>query len=109
MGTGGFERAILLEGGDKGTAHPHNNILHVAVSFGILGILIFGWLFWILLKAGWQHRQNALGFFVMGSSLVILFGGLTDTHILDEGGVFLLAMTTGLVSALPKGKPGNPV
>ena len=107
VGTGGFEKAILLEGGDKGIAHPHNNILHVAVSFGILGILIFGWLFWILLKAGWQHRQCALGFFVMGSSLVILFGGLTDTHILDEGGAFLLALTTGLISGLPKKKTGN--
>ena len=102
VGTGGYQKAILLEGGDKGIAHPHNNILHMAVSFGILGLFVFGWLFWTLLKTGWQHRQSPPGFFILASSLVILTGGLTDTHILDAGGLFLLALTTGLLSLLPK-------
>ncbi|MBW1887252.1 MAG: O-antigen ligase family protein, partial [Deltaproteobacteria bacterium] len=102
VGTGGYKKAILLEGGDQGISHPHNNILHMGVSFGIFGLFVFGWLFWILLKAGWQHRHSLPGFFILASSLVILIGGLTDTHILDAGGLFLLALTTGLLSLLPK-------
>lgn len=102
VGTGGYRQAILDAGGEKGIDHPHNNFLYVAVSFGLPGLFAFCWLFWVLLKVSWRNRQSALGFFIMASSLVILVGGLTDTHILDAGGAFLLAITTGLLSALPK-------
>jgi len=102
VGTGGYNGAILAEGGEKGIAHPHNNILYMAVSFGIIGLFVFGWLFWVLLTKGWRSRGEGVGFFVFSSSLVILVGGLTDTHILDAGGGFLLAVTTGLLSALKK-------
>jgi len=102
VGTGGYKQAILENGGDQGIDHPHNNILYVASSFGILGLIVYGWLFWILLINGWRNRQNHVGFFIFASSLVILVGGLTDTHILDAGGASLLALTTGMVSALPK-------
>lgn len=104
VGTGGYNKAILESGGDMGITHPHNNFLHVAVSYGIIGLFVFGWLFWILLKMSWQNRASPLGFFVFAASLVILVGGLTDTHILDAGGASLLALTTGLLSALPKKK-----
>lgn len=101
-GTGGYRQAVLDSGGDQGVDHPHNNILYVASSFGILGLIIYGWFFYILLSSGWRHRDSSTGFFILSSSLVILVGGLTDTHILDAGGASLLALTTGLVSALPK-------
>ena len=105
VGTGGYYRSILQGGGEQGMAHPHNNVLHVAVSYGILGLLIYGWLFWILLKAGWRNRENPVGFFILSSTLVILVGGLTNTHILDAGGTFLLAVTVGLLSSLPPSTP----
>jgi O-antigen ligase len=96
VGTGGYGKAVLQEGGDKAIAHPHNNILYVASSFGILGLGIFFWLFWSLFKTAWHHRQEAVGFFILSSTMVILGGGFTDTHILDAGGGFLLAVTVGL-------------
>ncbi len=104
VGTGGYKQAILSGGGEKGIAHPHNNLLHMAVSYGIVGVVVFIWFFWVLLKNGWQNRGSVPGFFILSSGLVILVGGLTDTHILDAGGIFLLAVTTGFQAALPKEK-----
>jgi len=101
-GTGGYNQAVIDAGGDHGVDQPHNNVLYVASSFGLLGLFIYGWFFWVVLSSGWRHRQNAIGFFILSSSLVILVGGLTDTHILDAGGASLLALTTGMTSALPK-------
>ena len=102
VGTGGYRKAILAEGGDMGIDHPHNNFLYMAVSFGILGLLVFIWFLWGLLRNGWRNRHCTPGFFILSSCLVILVGGMTDTHILDAGGAFLLAVTAGLQSALPK-------
>ena len=101
VGTGGYKRAILSGGGGRGADHPHNNFLYMAVSFGIAGVLVLGWFFWVLLRNGWRYRRDPLGFFILSSGLVIFVGGLTDTHILDAGPAFLLAVTTGLQSGLP--------
>ena len=79
----------------------------MAVSWGIVGILVWGWFFWVLLRAGWQHRDHIFGFFILSSVLVIMVGGMSNTHLLDSGGAFLLALTTGLASALPMGRPGS--
>jgi len=106
VGTGGYKQSVLASGGDIGIAHPHNNILHMAASYGVLGLFAFAWLFWVLLKAGWQNRHGPVGFFIFSSSLVILVGGFTDTHILDAGGAFLLAVTTGLMTTLPNKRHG---
>jgi len=102
VGTGGYRQAILKAGGERGPAHPHNNFLYMAVSFGILGIAVFIWFFWILFRNGWRNRDKPVGYFILATGLVIFVGGFTDTHILDAGPAFLLAATTGLQAALPK-------
>lgn len=99
VGTGGFSRSVLDRGGGRGVAHPHNNFLYMAVSFGIPGVLALGWFFWVLLERGWRNRRDPLGYFILSSGLVILIGGLTDTHIIDAGPAFLLAVVTGLQAA----------
>lgn len=107
VGTGGYKKAILLAGAEKGVDHPHNNVLYVAASFGIVGLLAFCWLFWCLLKTGWKNRHSSPGFFIMASTLVVIVGGLTDTQILDSGGAFLLAITTGFMTLFSKRLPEN--
>jgi O-antigen ligase len=101
VGTGGYQQATLEAGGDVGVAHPHNNVLYVAVSYGLLGLGVFGWFFWVLLKTGWRNRHDLAGFFVLSATLVILIGGATDTHIIDAGGLSLLSMATGFLGNLP--------
>ncbi|RPI75052.1 MAG: O-antigen ligase family protein [Desulfobacteraceae bacterium] len=100
VGTGGYSKAILNSGGDRAIAHPHNNILYIAVSYGILGLVVFGWLFWVLLKIAWIHPQHVFGNFILFSVLVIFVGGLVDTPLLDAGGIFLFSLTVGLGLAL---------
>jgi O-antigen ligase len=100
VGTGGYRKWVLDKGGDQEIDHPHNNLLYMATSFGVLGLIAFGWLFTILLRVGWRHRNKEVGFFGLASLLAILIGGMTDTHILDSGGMFLLAVTVGIQSAL---------
>jgi lipopolysaccharide export system permease protein len=107
VGTGGYKQAVLSRGGETAINHPHNNILHVAVSFGVTGLLLYGWLFWVLLRGGWLNRKEPIGFFVMSSGLVLLFGGVTDTHVLDSGGAFLLAVTTGFSAAVGQSEPSK--
>lgn len=100
VGTGGYRQAILNEGAGKGIDHPHNNILYMGVSFGIVGLVLFTWLFWIMFRSGWRSKHKPLGYFVLASGLVIFVGGLTDTHMLDSGAAFLLAVATGLQTGL---------
>jgi len=97
VGTGGFYQSLLAGGGGRGMAHPHNNFLHMAVSYGILGVFALAWLFWVLLKTGWRNRGHPVGFFILSGALVVFVGGLVDTHVLDAGSAFLLAIVTGLV------------
>ncbi len=100
VGTGGYYESMISAGADKGAAHPHNNLLHMAVSFGVLGIAGFIWLFLVLFRTGWRYRRTPVGFFTLSSTLLIFTGGMTETHILDAGGAFLLGVTTGLQTHL---------
>lgn len=102
VGTGGYRNAVLAEGGERSMDHPHSNLLYVAASFGSVGVILFAWFFWVLLRNGWRNRETPIGFFILASTLVILVGGLTDTHIVDAGAAFLLATTTGLQASLKR-------
>ena len=107
VGTGGYREAMTSAGGEVGVDHPHNNLLYLAVSFGVPGVVVFCWLFWVLLRVGWKHRREALGFFTLSAVLVILVGGLTETHLVNAGGIFLLAVSAGLQCSLPTAGTGT--
>ncbi len=110
VGTGGY-RTVLKDMGDPewpGIAHPHNNILDMAVSFGLMGIIVIFWFFWEIFKNSWRERKSPLGFFVLSTVLVMFVGGLVDTYIKDAGTLLLLAVVTGIQNGLRRFQPTAP-
>jgi O-antigen ligase len=104
VGTGGYQAEMMRRGkpGDPDMAHPHNNLLHMAVSYGIIGIIAYLWLFAETIRNAWEQRETPVGFFVLSSAVVIFVSGLFNTTVLDVGTLFLLAVAVGLQQAFPK-------
>jgi len=104
VGTGGYQTVIKEMLGPEwpAIAHPHNNILYMAVSFGLIGVFAILWFFWEIIKNAWCERDTPLGFFILSTALVIFFGGLVDTYIKDAGTLILLAVVTGLQNGLQR-------
>ncbi len=98
VGTGGYSKGIVEAGGKIAVAHPHNNILYMASSYGIVGIFVYFWIMGLMFLRSIRHLDDTIGAFIFCSSLVIFFGGLTDTPILNSGGLILLSLTMGLTS-----------
>lgn len=103
-GTGGFQAARLAMGkpGDPTIAHPHNDLLHMAASYGLVGVAVFVWFFWTLLRNGWRNRKTPEGYFVLSCGLVVLVSGLLNAQILDAGMALLVAYTAGLQQAFSR-------
>jgi O-antigen ligase len=104
VGTGGYATVLKKKGKPEWPfiAHPHNNFLHMAVSYGVIGIFALSWFFWEIIRNAWGERHTPLGYFILSTALVILVSGLVDTHILDSGPAFLLSVATGLQNGLAK-------
>ncbi len=104
VGTGGYQSVLYEMGKPEWPthAHPHNNILYMAVSFGLIGVFAILWFFWEMIKNAWRERDTPLGFFILSTALVIFFGGLVDTYIKDAGTLILLAVVTGLQNGLQR-------
>lgn len=104
VGTGGYQTVIKEMLGPEWPliAHPHSNILYMAVSFGVIGIFALLWFFWEIIKNSLKERHTALGFFVLSTALVIFTSGLVNTQIKDAGTLLLLAVVTGLQNGLQR-------
>lgn len=98
VGTGGYGETMQSKGKPDYPfiAHPHNDFLYMAASYGLVGIAAFIWLFFSIIKNSWKERHNVTGYFVFSTSLVILINGLVNAQILDAGATFLMAYAVGL-------------
>lgn len=88
------------------TAHAHSNFLQIWVDGGLLGLGAFLYLFWVMLRLGWQAYQRlpseaeVLRGLALGGTLSIagfLLGGLTQYNFGDAEVVIVLWATMGLV------------
>ena len=76
--------------------NPHNYYLYLAASYGLLGLTLFGWLLWALVRRAWPHRASWPGFMVLTTLAVVLIGSLTETTPLQPQTGILLAMMAGM-------------
>jgi O-antigen ligase len=102
VGTGGYPTVLKAMDNDPDAplvAHPHNNFLYMAVSFGALGLIVFIWFLYVTIVNGWRHRQTAEGYMLLSVVLVLVASGFFNTQILDVGTALLLSLAIGLQPA----------
>ncbi len=89
------------------TAHAHNNFLQIAVAGGLLGLGAFVYLFWVILRKGWQIYRflpataEPLRSIVLGAVLAVvgfLLGGLTQYNFGDAEVAIMLWATVGVIA-----------
>lgn len=97
-GTGGYRYYIEKEGAIPLHSHPHNNILYMGASFGILGLFSYFWLCWVMFKKSWQHRDEIQGYFALSILLVIFISGFFNSQIIDSGPALFFALGYGLLN-----------
>jgi len=103
-GTGGFRTFMEKRGWP--VDHPHNNILYMAVSFGLVGVVILFWLFIEIFKNAWKNRDTPLGFFLLSTVLVVFVSGVFNSQILDTGTLFIFALSAGFQQGFPEFQDG---
>ena len=96
VGTGGYYYYIS-KGKNGGHTHPHSNILYMGVSFGLLGIVAYFWLCWIMLSRAWGSRHQIRGYFSISIFWVIFISGFFNSQILDSGPALFFALGYGLI------------
>jgi len=88
------------------TAHAHNNFLQMWVDTGVVGLGAFLFLFWTILRAGWQAYRRLppsaepLRSLALGGVLSIigfLLGGLTQYNFGDAEVVIVFWVTVAVV------------
>ena len=99
-GTGGFYS--LTKKLEKEVRHPHNNILYMGTSFGLVGVFVLLWLFWEVFKNSWNEKHTSLGWFVFSTTLVIFVSGIFNSQILDTGTAYLFSLAIGLQQGFTK-------
>lgn len=102
IGTGSYKKEMerfknRIQGNTGGFSHPHNSYLYVAVSYGLVGILLYGRLLYLLLSSSFRHRHTVGGFMAFSVLSIILVGSLTDTQILSNATGILLGIAPGLI------------
>lgn len=103
------DQKILLRDGDSLLADkPHNILLEVAVSFGLLGLFFFLWIFFYLLQRGWlvfQEKEDPFFLSLVGYAIYLFF------HFFRPADLFLFAVLSGcflFAVEKPFAKPGEP-
>lgn len=79
--------------------NPHSSFLYMTVSFGVLGLIPFCWLLFIMLKKGWKGRDSSLGFAVFAFTMVFIIGSLVDTPLLSIAAAKAFSLFAGIAGA----------
>ena len=111
-GTGGYEDLMNKSRPSPDipdVVHPHNTLLFMASSYGVIGVLVLIWLWAVPLKAGWQGRHSLAGFAILVYMAVLTVGSITDTQIMSHQTGVLFAMLYGVAIAGRETGPAAPL
>ena len=109
LGIGIFNFPVILRENislTKAGATAHNLYLHIAAEIGLIGLLISGWLIYLILKRLrflilLKDRELSSLFFLLFFSLIWILGySLTDAAILDERIFLELMILAGIVGGM---------
>lgn len=105
VGTAGFKKSWEVYKKDDpsfppSVFHPHNSFLYMMLSYGILGLVSFCWLLFIMLKKGWNNRESAPGFASFAFTAVFIIGSLTDTEVIVFATAVAIPLFTGISAAI---------
>jgi O-antigen ligase len=105
MGTAGFIKSWEIYKKDPSLpffihGNPHNSFLYMMVSFGVLGLLSFCWLLFIMLRNGWENRDSSLGFAVFVFTMIFVIGSLVDTPLLSIAAANAFSLFAGIAGAI---------
>jgi O-antigen ligase len=82
-GTGGYQTAMRkyetpqISSKFNDLKDPHNIFLYMAINFGILGLIVMIWLFYILVSKSWRQCDNLIGFTILAFTLVTFIGNFS--------------------------------
>ncbi|HQB40084.1 MAG TPA: O-antigen ligase family protein [Deltaproteobacteria bacterium] len=95
-GTAGLWHETNLMRPGHGISHPHNSYLYVAANYGLIGIGLYAWLFFITIRRAWHARDSLAGHTILAFVSVIMIGSLTDTQILSMATGIALGFIVGI-------------
>ncbi|MGB4600683.1 MAG: O-antigen ligase family protein [Trichlorobacter sp.] len=100
VGTGGYRQALKKVVSPEYAifTHPHNSVLYMAASYGAVGVLVFGWFVYVVLRRGWRTRATVTGRIILVLFFVIGVGSITDTQIMGHATGALLGFIGGLAT-----------
>lgn len=108
VGLNNYTRITFLRNFHR-TEYPHNCYLQIAVEMGLIGLISFSWVFWVLFKEGLdrlKQLKERLNYHLLLGAMVGLGGFLIqsffDTNFYSTQLSSLMWLTVGLIVTIPK-------
>lgn len=99
VGTGGYPYAMRALYPKIDNRHigsnPHNYYVYLLATYGLLGLLLYGWLLFATIKKAWPYRNRWGGFAVITGVFVISVGCFSDITPLSQATGILFGFLVG--------------
>jgi len=110
VGAGGY-RAWMDEADPVGgtSPHAHNSVLHIGATLGLVGLGLWAFFFWVLLRGAgriWdEQQQGPYGLGPMFAIVGLLLASSTDVVHLNQQTAAMIGLLAALSPAICPGHP----